>query len=137
MIQNSLRVFLRLSANAERRIYREAQLDLERKFSTALSSQGSRLFPKPSDMVYDLALFIRQGTQDQYILRKDTSFISVFGARIQLAQGFPRYFTDWDESTFAIAPTPNGAFQMTLHYVAFPEGLSPSNTTTVLRYALS
>ena len=38
--------------------------------------------------------------------------------------GVPKYYGDWDEATFLIAPTPNDNFTMELHYFYRPDSIT-------------
>jgi len=40
--------------------------------------------------------------------------------------GTPLYYADWDEATFLLAPTPDTAFTMELHYFYRPQSITVS-----------
>jgi hypothetical protein len=44
--------------------------------------------------------------------------------------GVPKYYSVWDENTFALAPTPNSNYGVQLGYIYRPAQLSSTNTTT-------
>ena len=44
--------------------------------------------------------------------------------------GTPKYYADWDESTFLLAPTPNADFSMELHYFYRPTSITTSSDGT-------
>jgi len=115
--------------NAELRIVRETDLDVFRKTSTATLNVDDRYLSKPSDFVYDRWLKVTSGSNVTDVLPKDTSFLWT-AYPDDTATGLPRYYSDFDNTTFMLGPVPDSAYTVTLGYIYLPDGLSSSNTTT-------
>ena len=46
--------------------------------------------------------------------------------------GVPKYYSNWDQNTIVVAPTPNATYTIQVNYILKPTGLSSTNTTTYL-----
>ena len=44
--------------------------------------------------------------------------------------GTPKYYADWDEDTFLLAPTPDSNYTMELHYFYRPQSITASSDGT-------
>ena len=120
---------------AEMRIYREVDLDAFRKSATSALTVGDRYLSKPTDFVLDRFMFVTISNERVYLDRKDMSFINDFWpstltSGVGISQ--PRYYSEWDDDTFVIAPTPDTAHTVTIGYIGRPARLSSSTTTTWL-----
>jgi hypothetical protein len=40
------------------------------------------------------------------------------------SQGVPKYYSNWDEDTVVVAPTPDATYTIQLNYILKPDGLS-------------
>lgn len=120
---------------AELKIYRETDLDVFRKFSTATLGAGVRFLSKPVDMVIDRWIKI-QDDNGRYvdIRRKDNSFIEeYFPEHVDTATtNMPKFYSDWDADWFLLAPYNDTARTVQLAYTYRPTGLSASNTSSWL-----
>jgi len=121
---------------AELRIYREADLDEFRKFSTTTIPVGARFLSKPTDMVIDRWVKVKNAAGEyQDVRRKDTSFIEeIFPEQVNPAHwdDYPRYYSDWDDDWFILAPYNDTARTLQLAYTYRPTGLTSSNATSWL-----
>ena len=116
----------------ELKIYRETDLDKFRKYSTASMVVNDKFLVKPSDIVIDRWIKIQNdGTEYTDMRRKDSSFIEEYWPNGSLT-GVPKFYTDWDDDTFIVAPTCDATRTVQLAYTYRPTGLSGSNTTTWL-----
>lgn len=116
---------------AEFRIAREADLDVFRKYATSALTAGDKYLNKPADMVIDRSLLVTVNGSQFPVQRKDTSFIPTFwptGSN----ENVPRFYSDWDQNTFILAPTPNSNYEVELAYTYRANGLSDIITTTWL-----
>lgn len=116
---------------AEEDIYRKAQLPDLRKNATSYFVSGDQYLSTPDDYLspYSLAV-ISTGTY-YFLLPKDVSFIRE-SFPTPTATGRPRYYSQFDEDNFIVAPTPDNTYQVELHYFYKPEPLSETNPTTWL-----
>jgi hypothetical protein len=59
-----------------------------------------------------------------------TSFMSEFNNLN--SQGVPKYYSNWDQDTVVVAPTPDATYTIQLNYILKPDGLSSTVPTTYL-----
>jgi hypothetical protein len=48
------------------------------------------------------------------------------------SQGVPKYYSNWDQDTVVVAPTPDQTYTIQLNYILKPDGLSSTVPTTYL-----
>ena len=118
-------------ALAEERIYREADLDVFRKYATASLTNADRFLDKPSDIVVDRWMNVSVNSSKYNLLRKDTSFIAEYWPD-PTSTSAPLFYADWDQATFILGPTPDSNYTVELAYTYRPTGLTSVNTTTWL-----
>jgi len=122
--------------DAEFRILRDVDSDNNRRYATALLALNTRFIQTP-----DNALVIRSaqivdsdGTANpdnrEFLQYRDTSFMSEFNNLN--SQGVPKYYSNWDEDTVVVAPTPDATYTIQLNYILKHAGLSSTNPTTYL-----
>ena len=46
------------------------------------------------------------------------------------AQGFPKYYANWDANFWVVAPTPNAQYEITLAYIKQPTTITTSDATS-------
>ena len=120
--------------HAESRIFRNADLDVFKKYKTASLTSGDAFVAMPGSTPQTFA-FIRYvqifSTDNVRISleKKDSSFINEFLPN-RTTTGTPKYYANWDNDTIVLAPTPDAAYTVELAYNAQPTGLSSSTTTT-------
>ena len=110
-VQNTETTFVsqlpRFILNAEERILKECQLDVFRKSSQGTASSGN----------------VINSSSKEFLLYKQVTMLQDFTAD-PATTGVPKYYGDWDEATFLIAPTPNDNFTMELHYFYRPDSIT-------------
>ena len=122
--------------DAEFRILRDVDSDNNRRYATALLAVNTRFVQTP-----DNALVIRSaqivdsdgtGAADNrdFLQYRDTSFMSEFNPAE--STGVPKYYSNWDNNTIVVAPTPNATYTIQLNYILKDAGLSSTNATTYL-----
>ena len=125
----------RVIENAQLRISREIDLSAFRKYATAsLSDSGTsndRFLAKPTDMVIDRFMFLTVSGEFVPLLGKTPEFMQSYWPNPNLT-GVPRFYTDWDDDTFLLAPTPDSAYLATLGYTRRLPFLSASQETNWL-----
>tara|TARA_R110002096_G_scaffold30805_1_gene91552 strand:- start:161 stop:826 length:666 start_codon:yes stop_codon:yes gene_type:complete len=120
--------------HAESRIFRNADLDVFKKYKTASLTSGDAFVAMPGSTPQTFA-FIRYvqifGADNVRISleKKDSSFMNEFLPN-RTTTGTPKYYANWDNDTIILAPAPDAAYTVELAYNAQPTGLSSSNTTT-------
>ena len=120
--------------HAESRIFRNADLDVFKKYKTANLTIGDPFVAMPGATPQTFA-FVRYiqifGTDNIRVTleKKDSSFINEYVPNRTIT-GTPKYYANWDNDTILLAPAPDAAYTVELAYNAQETGLSSSNTTT-------
>ena len=122
--------------NAEFRILRDVDSDNNRRYVTANLVSGTRFIDTPANLLVIRSAQIvdsdgpSSANNRDFLQYRDTSFMSEFNPAE--STGVPKYYSNWDEDTIVVAPTPNATYTIQLNYVLKPDGLSSTNTTTYL-----
>ena len=119
----------RFILNAEERILKECQLDVFRKSSQGTASSGNAYLAKPSDFLAQNSLSVINGSSKEFLLYKQVSLLQDYTPDPATA-GVPKYYADWDEATFLLAPTPDSSYTMELHYFYRPQSITESSDGT-------
>jgi hypothetical protein len=122
--------------HAEKRIFREVDLDVYRSYQFASLTQGNPFVTLPGADTGQLA-FIRSaqiypstGTPTRtYLEQKDISYMNEYWPD-RSSESQPKYYAMWDQDTIYLAPTPNSNYNIELALNKQEAGLSSSNTTT-------
>lgn len=117
---------------AEERILKGTQLDYFRKNVTGVGTSGNTYLAMPSDFLtpFSLAVIDSNGSYN-YLLQKHVSFIRDY-TPIETTTGQPKYYAEFDNTSFIIAPTPNSGFTFELHYFYRPNSLTTDTSGTWL-----
>ena len=122
--------------NAEFRILRDVDSDNNRRYVQAQLIAGTRFIDTPQNLlvirsaqIVDSA-GVGASSDREFLQYRDTSFMSEFNNLG--TQGVPKYYSNWDEDTVVVAPTPNATYTIQLNYILKPTGLSSTNATTYL-----
>ena len=117
--------------DAEERILRDVNTDSDRKYATSTMVSSQKYLNFPTGALIIRAIQITNGDGDLVFLQKrDTTFMDEYNPAG--STGTPKYYANYDDSTLMFAPVPSTTFAILASYVAKPDGLSSSNTTTYL-----
>jgi len=122
--------------NAEFRILRDVDSDNNRRYVTAQLVSGTRFIDTPDNLlvIRSAQIVDSDGTaaanNRDFLQYRDTSFMSEFNPAE--STGVPKYYSNWDQNTIVVAPTPNATYTIQVNYILKPTGLSSTNTTTYL-----
>jgi len=119
----------RFILNAEERILKECQLDVFRKNSQGSTTASTKFLSKPSDFLAPFSLSVVNDSSNEFLLYKHVTFLQDFTPNPSTT-GVPQYYGDWNDETFLLAPTPNDAFAMELHYFFRPTSITASSDGT-------
>jgi hypothetical protein len=127
---NNLPLFIR---QAEERILKQVQLSLFRKNVTASATPDNLYLAAPSDFLAPYSLSYRVGAtgSKEFVEFKDVSFVQEY-TPASATSGEPKYYAQFDVDNFILAPAPDQAYIMELHYLYRPQSLtalSDSGTT--------
>tara|TARA_R110000824_G_scaffold7831_3_gene35389 strand:- start:2607 stop:3251 length:645 start_codon:yes stop_codon:yes gene_type:complete len=115
--------------NAEERILKECQLDVFRKNSQGSATNGNEYLEKPTDFLAQNSLSVINSSSKEFLLYKQVTFLQDYTPDPSTT-GTPKYYADWDESTFLLAPTPDADFSMELHYFYRPTSITATGDGT-------
>jgi hypothetical protein len=118
--------------NAESRIFKLVDLEVFRKNATSeLSPGGDPYLSVPTDYLASFSMSITVSNEKQFLLQKDVNFIQEYSPN-PATTGVPKYYAFFDIDNFIVAPTPDSAYPVELHYYYKPASLtagSDSGTT--------
>ena len=122
-------VMNRFITNAEAKIYRSADADLERHYATSNLVTGNRYVTIPLDLRNIRYVQLTDSTGKQtYLNQRDSSFMAEYYPTPNSAStDIPKYYGNWDENFWVVAPTPNSSYVVTLAYSKDPTSIT--NTT--------
>lgn len=119
---------------AEERILKNVQLSLFRKNATASAVASNKYLPCPTDFLAPYSLsYETSGGDKVFINFKDVNFLqSAYPDDADTAA--PMYYAQFDVDNFLLAPTPDSAYLMELHYLYRPNSITsgPDSGTTWL-----
>ena len=122
--------------NAENDIYRSADSDEERFYATSNLTSGNRYVSIPSDLRFIRYVQVTDSSGDQvYLEPRDTSFMAEYYSTPNTSStDVPKYYGNWDATTWVIAPTPNSNYSVTLAYNKEPVSLTDSSVSSAGTY---
>ena len=119
----------RFILNAEERILKECQLDDFRKNVSGTVTQSGKFLTKPTDFLAPFSLSVVNNSSNEFLLYKHVTFIQDYTPD-PTTTGVPKYYGDWDENSFILAPTPDGNYAAELHYFYRPQSITASDDGT-------
>tara|TARA_R100001443_G_scaffold96209_2_gene103005 strand:- start:1531 stop:2181 length:651 start_codon:yes stop_codon:yes gene_type:complete len=108
----------------EERILKAVQLDDFIKNVTGTATSGTAYLGAPSDYLSSFSLAVIDSSSNyNYLKLKHASFIRDF-TPASSTTGLPKYYAEFDEDTFILAPTPDSNYTFELHYFFRPSSLT-------------
>jgi hypothetical protein len=129
-------VLNRFIQNAEERIFRSFDADMERHYATSTTIIGNRYVTIPSDLRVIRYVQLKDSSGNQvYLEQRDPSYIATYYDTPGTASStLPKYYANWDENYWVIAPTPNAAYEITLAYNKNPVSLTDATKSSTGTY---
>ena len=129
-------VLNRFIQNAEERIFRSFDADMERHYATSTTIIGNRYVTIPSDLRVIRYVQLKDASGNQvYLEQRDPSYIATYYDTPGTASStLPKYYANWDENYWVIAPTPNAAYEITLAYNKNPVSLTDATKSSTGTY---
>ena len=121
----------RLIQNAENKIYREVDSDQDRHYATSSLIIGNRYVTIPSDLrLIRYAQLTDSAGNQFYLEQRDTSFMAEYYSTPGTASvDIPKYYANWDEEFWVVAPTPDKTYSITLAYNKEPVSLTDATVS--------
>ena len=109
--------------SAEERIFKTVDLEVFRKNVTSALTTSDKFLTLPSDYLASFSLQITTSGSETFLLQKDINFLQeAYDA--SSATATPRFYAQFDPNNFIVAPTPNAAYALELHYYYRPDSLT-------------
>ena len=120
--------------NAENKIYREVDSDQDRHYATSNLIIGNRYVTIPADLRFIRYAQLKDKAGNQvYLEQRDTSFIAeYYSTPGTSAVDIPKYYANWDETFWVVAPTPDKTYEITLAYDKEPDTITTETGGTYL-----
>jgi hypothetical protein len=115
--------------NSENSILRSVPTDQNAHYATSSMVAGNRYVTIPDDLRSINYVQLTDTTGNQTFLeQRDPSFMAEFYSTPDTSSvGTPKYYGNWDEDFWVVAPTPDKNYSITLAYNKEPESIT--NTT--------
>ena len=117
--------------NAENRIFRSVDADLERFYATSNLIIGNRYVTIPADLRNIRYVQLTDSSGNQVFLnQRDPSFMAEYYKTPNTqSSSIPKYYGNWDENFWVVAPTPNATYSITLAYNKEPTSLTDATVS--------
>ena len=117
--------------NAENKIYRAIDTDESVFYATSNAIIGNRYVTIPDDLRAIRYVQFKNSAGDQFYLeQRDTSFIAeYYSTPGTSAVDIPKYYANWDENFWVLAPTPDQTYEITLAYDKEPETITDTTSS--------
>jgi len=120
--------------NTENNILRSVPTDQNAHYATSSMVNGNRYVTIPSDLrsINYVQLTDAAGNQT-FLEQRDPSFMAEFYATPDSSSvGIPKYYGNWDENFWLVAPTPDKNYSITLAYNKEPVSIITDTAGTYL-----
>ena len=117
---NTIPTFIK---QAEEKILKSVDFDYFRKNVTSTLTSSDQFLTVPSDYLASFSLQITTSGSERFLLQKDVNFLREYTPAASTT-GLPKYYARFDENNFILAPTPNSAYTIELHYFYRPTSLT-------------
>ena len=117
--------------SVEDRIFTLVDLEVFRKNVTSAFTISDPFLSQPTDILAPFSLQITTAGSKDFLLHKDVNFVQQY-TNDSSSTGTPKYYAIFDVDNFIVAPTPDSAYAVELHYYYRPTSLSASTQTLTL-----
>ena len=108
----------------EERIFKSVQLDDFRKNQVGNFTASGPYLGCPTDYLSPFSMAVIDSSSNyNYLLLKQVSFIRDYTPNASTT-GQPKYYAEFDNNTFIVAPTPDSTYEVELHYYYRPASLT-------------
>ena len=132
-------VLERIIKNAEHTIFRAVDVDDERFYSTSNCIIANRYISIPADCrVIRYVQLLNDNVSPNvqvFLEQRDTSFMAeYYDTPSTSSTSLPKYWANWDEEYWVVAPTPDTAYEITMAFNKEPTSLTDSSKSTTGTY---
>ena len=127
-------VLERIIKNAELKIHRAIDTDQSTFYATSNLIIGNRYVTIPADLRFIRYVQLKDTEGNQFYLeQRDTSFMAeYYSTPGTSAVDIPKYYANWDEEFWMVAPTPDRTYEITLAYDKEPATITTDTSGTYL-----
>ena len=117
--------------NTENQILRAIPTDQNAHYATSTLIVGNRYVTIPEDLRFIRYVQLKDQAGNQYYLeQRDTTFMAeYYSTPSTQAVDIPKYYANWDEEFWVLAPTPDKTYEITLGYNKQPETITDTTST--------
>ena len=123
--------------NTENRIYRELNIDAFRLYASAVTTAGSTAISVPAGLRnIRYVEMISPNGEFSTLEQKDSSYMAEFNNFPTSSTYYekPRYWANWNETTWFVAPTPNTTYTINIAYYSQGTSITAGNSVTSTTY---
>ena len=129
----------RLIKNAEQTIFRAVDMDDERFYATSNCIIGNRYVSIPADCrVIRYVQLLNDNVSPNiqvFLEQRDVSFMAeYYNTPSTASTSLPKYWANWNETCWVVAPTPDTAYEITMAFNKDPVSLTDSSKSTTGTY---
>lgn len=117
---NTLDTFIK---NAEEDIIKNVEMLGWRKNVTGAATSGNAYLGMPSDYLSPYSLAVIASSTHYYLQLKHVTFMRDY-TPAAATTGRPKYYGQFDQDTFILAPTPDTGYTFELHYLGRPASIT-------------
>lgn len=121
---NNIDTFIR---NCEERILFSVDLSVFRKNDTGNCTAGNKYLTVPTDFLSPFSLSVNDGTTTSFLLNKDVEYLQEYNPTG--ITGVPKYYALFDVDNFILAPVPDSAYSVELHFYYRPASIVDTGTS--------
>ena len=124
-------VLERIIKNAELKIHRAIDTDQSVFYATSNLIINNRYVTIPGDLRFIRYVQLTDAAGNQYYLeQRDTSFMAeYYSTPGTSAVDIPKYYANWDEEFWMVAPTPDRTYEITLAYDKEPDTITDTTSS--------
>jgi hypothetical protein len=124
-------VLERIIKNAELKIHRAIDTDQSVFYATSNLIINNRYVTIPGDLRFIRYVQLTDAAGNQYYLeQRDTSFMAeYYSTPGTSAVDIPKYYANWDEEFWVVAPTPDKTYEITLAYDKEPDTITDTTSS--------
>ena len=129
----------RLITNAEQTIFRAVDMDDERFYATSNCIVGNRYVSVPDNCrVIRYVQLLNDNVSPNiqvFLEQRDVSFMAeYYNTPSTASTSLPKYWANWNETCWVVAPTPDTAYEITMAFNKDPVSLTDSSKSTTGTY---
>jgi len=120
----------RFIREAEQRVFNTVQILDLRKNVTGSTTASNKYLSAPTDWLstFSMAVIDPETGEYTYLLNKDVNYIRAAYPN-PTATGAPAHYAFFDKDTFLLGPTPDGIYEVELHYFYYPTSIVDADTS--------